>query len=83
MAFEIIDGNLVSYRTQHAVTIFRENQVAFTVHRPQQVVELVIELHREHFLETTHGELAEQSKVLVQIYMSQIARDTGRKTVYI
>ena len=53
MAFEIVDGNLVSYWTQHAVTVFGENQVPLTVDRPKQVVELVIELHRQHFLEFT------------------------------
>ena len=56
MAFEIVDGNLVPYRTQHAVTVFGENQVPLTVDRPQQVVELVIELHRQHFLEFTQSE---------------------------
>ena len=60
MAFEIVDGNLVSYWTQHAVTVFGENQVPLTVDRPKQVVELVIELHRQHFLEFTQNELAEQ-----------------------
>ena len=78
MAFEIVDGNLVPYRTQHAVTVFGENQVPLTVDRPQQVVELVIELHRQHFLESTRSELAERGFKRITCHKWHGRRETER-----
>ena len=45
MAFEIVDGDFVADRAKHRVAVFGEQEVALSVHRPQEVAELVVELH--------------------------------------
>ena len=45
MAFEVVDGDFVADGAQDAVAVFGEQQVALSVHRPEEVAELVVELH--------------------------------------
>ena len=42
---EVVDGDLVAHGAEDGVTVAAEQQVALPVDRPQQVAELVVELH--------------------------------------
>ena len=45
MRLEVVDGDFVAHGAEDRVAVAAEQKVALPVDRPQQVAELVVELH--------------------------------------